>query len=234
MSFGLTDYGRREWLGATVAAAALCAGLVALALLAAWPWALGLAPVAAVWAWVLWFFRDPRRDAPGEDGAFLSPADGRVAEVAAVGPDSALGREGLRVGVFMNIFDVHVNRSPCEARVAGLEHRDGAFLDARDGDAAWRNECTTIRLTHRRGGRDWPVVVRQVAGMIARRIVTDLSVGQAVRTGQRIGMIKFGSYVELLVPRELARQVRVAVGQKVTAGRTVLLAAAAESEHGAT
>ncbi|HUS91040.1 MAG TPA: phosphatidylserine decarboxylase [Phycisphaerae bacterium] len=223
--FRLTRYGRREWRAATAVAAGGCA------LLAVAAWRLGplwLVPVAAIvpaWLWATWFFRDPDRQVPGEPGLFVSPADGVVADVTPLGPDSALGTDGTQIGVFMSIFSVHVNRMPCDATVVAVQHRPGAFLDVRKPQAALRNESTTIRLTVAHGGREHPVIVRQVAGLVARRIVTDLVPGSAVRRGQRFGMIKFGSRLELLVPRELVGEVRVAVGDRAVAGRTVLLAA---------
>jgi phosphatidylserine decarboxylase len=182
-----------------------------------------------LWLWVVWFFRDPDRPAPAEEGVFLSPADGVVTDVTAVGPDGELGTDGVKVGVFMSLFNVHVNRAPCDGRVVSIEHRRGIFLDARDSEAGLRNESAAIRLAHDAGGRSHPIVVRQVAGLIARRIITDLAEGQTVRRGERIGMIKFGSRLELLVPRELVGEVRVAVGDKAVAGRTVLVAAPEES-----
>ena len=203
----------------------MAAVLVWLAWAGSW-WLLtaGAVPLA-VWLWVLWFFRDPPRDTPHSPGLFVSPADGTVSDITPVGPQCELGRSGLRLGVFMSIFDVHVNRSPCQGRVQAVEHRDGAFLDARDPSASDRNEAATIRMTYPWAGREYPIVVRQVAGLIARRIVTDLAEGQSLARGDRIGMIKFGSRLELLVPQELVGEVRAKVGQRVRAGETVLVAA---------
>ena len=223
MAFGLTQHGRREWLSATVAAAGTCALLAVLAVRVSGWLVAAMAVPLAVWLWVLWFFRDPERAVPEGEGLFVSPADGRVCDVTPVGPDSPLGREGVKVGVFMNVFDVHVNRSPMVARVDRVEHKDGLFLDVRAPDAAERNESTTIHMTHRSGAAEYPVVVRQIAGLIARRIVTALTERQELAAGERIGMIKFGSRVELFVPRELAGEVRVRVGQKVRAGVSVLI-----------
>jgi len=191
--------------------------------LSAWAWLAVLAVVAA-WLGVVGFFRDPDRQPPAGDGLLLSPADGTISDITPVGPDSALGCEGVQVGVFMSVFDVHVNRAPCSGVIESIEHVPGSFLDVRQ-PAAWRrNESATITMS-RAGGGEHRVIVRQVAGLIARRIVTDLATGQQVLAGQRIGMIKFGSRLEVLAPRELARDVRVRVGQKVLAGRTVILAA---------
>jgi phosphatidylserine decarboxylase len=123
----------------------------------------------------------------------------------------------------MSIFNVHVNRCPFDGVVERIDHQPGAFFDARSAQAIERNESATIYLTVRHEQREYPVVVRQIAGRVARRIVTDLRPGQQVARGQRIGMIKFGSRCELLVPIELAGRVAVEVGQTVTAGRSVLV-----------
>lgn len=231
MIFRLAKYGLREVCLAAVAVTVVFALVVVAAALVS-PWLLVAAAVPmAAWVWVLVFFRDPDRRSPQEEGLFLSPADGRVTDVTPLGPASALGREGVQVGIFMNLFDCHVNRSPCAGRVETIEHRPGAFLDARDPHAGERNEATTIRMRCTHAGAEFPVLVRQVAGLIARRIVTDLHEGHAVRAGQRIGMIKFGSRLELLVPRELAGEVRVRPGRRVRAGLTVLIATKTEASH---
>ncbi len=214
----ITKYGRREIALATILAAAVAAGL-------AWLFVPAMVVPVLAWLGVLWFFRDPDRTAPGEDGVFVSPADGRVTDITQVTADSELGRAGVKVGVFMSIFDVHVNRSPCAARVESVAYRPGSFLDARAPAASEQNESATIRLVCQQGGGSYPVVVRQVAGLIARRIVTDVKIGQDLTPGQRLGMVKFGSRVELIAPAELAAEVRVVQGQKVRAGQTVLLSA---------
>jgi phosphatidylserine decarboxylase len=182
---------------------------------------LAAVPLAAL-ACVLAFFRDPRR-APEEPQALLSPADGRVTDVCPLTADDALGTAGVRIGVFMSIADVHVNRSPWAGRVERIDHKDGGYVDARRPAAAEVNEATTIRLICPHAGREHPVIVRQVAGLVARRIVTDLRAGQEVAAGQRIGMIKFGSRVELWVPDELIGELTVRVGDRVRAGRTAMV-----------
>ncbi len=185
-------------------------------------WPVVIIPAAA-WVYVLCFFRDPQRK-PDEDSAFISPADGRVADITPVGDESPLGTDGVRIGIFMSIFNVHVNRSPCAGSVAKIEHNPGGYADARKPEAAERNESATVRLSARSGdGQTFPVVIRQIAGLIARRIVTDLRIGQEVAAAQRIGMIKFGSRVETMIPHGMIGEIAVKVGQAVRAGRTVLV-----------
>jgi len=225
VSLRLTQYGRRELaIGSVLLAAAVA--LLAWAAVAVSTWlALLLVMPVSLWAWLVAFFRDPQRSTPAQPGLFISPADGRVADVTPLGPDGPLGCEAVQVGIFMNVFNVHVNRSPADGVVDRVEHQAGTFLDARDPSASSRNESATIYLTCEDAEENFPVIVRQVAGLVARRIVTDLSPGQAVGRGERIGMIKFGSRVELIVPRRRAGNVLVRVGQKVTAGLTPLIAA---------
>ena len=212
----LTRYGTPVWV--------VCSLLLAAATAAAiyWLWPVAIVPVA-LWAWVLWFFRDPERKPPHARNHFVSAADGHVTDVTPLGPESVLGCEGVQVGVFMSVFDVHVNRAPCDGTVRAITHKDGAYIDVRRQEGWERNEATTIVLDHTAGGRTWTVVFRQIAGFVARRIITDLSEGQAIERGRRVGMIRFGSRCELLVPSELVESVPVKPGQKVRAGETVLV-----------
>ncbi len=227
-TFTLTKYGRREWIACLVIAVILLDIIGVLAWVYT-PWlAAAAGPVLVVLGWAIWFFRDPQRDAPDEPGVFVSSADGVVADITPVGPDEALGASGTRIGVFMSIFNVHVNRAPCDGQVVSIEHHPGVFLDVRKPEAAFRNESTNIRFAVTQGGKQHTVLVRQIAGLVARRIVTDLSPDQKVRCGQRLGMIKFGSRLELWLPRELVGDVRVSVGDPAVAGVTVLAAAPEE------
>ena len=216
LAFCLTKYGRREIVIMLIVCHAAMFGLSWLF----WP---AMFVPAALLSFTVWFFRDPRRTCSDEPGLLISPADGRVAEVTQIGPDSILGRDGVRVSVFMNVFNVHVNRSPAEAVVTSVNHRKGAFLDVRAEGASEKNEAAEIHLEYTVSGRKFPLVVRQIAGLVARRIVTDLQPSQQLARGQRIGMIKFGSRLELLVPSELVDEVCVKVGQPVKAGSTVLV-----------
>ena len=173
---------------------------------------------------MLFFFRDPERVPPSEPGLFISPADGRVADITPLGPQSALKSDGVQIGVFMNVFNVHVNRMPCDARVKQVTHLPGAFMDVRNPVAAEKNESVTIELAVTHEGVEYLVIVRQIAGLVARRIVTCCEPGDTCTRGQRFGMIKFGSRLELLLPKELAGEIPVEIGQKVLAGETVLAA----------
>ena len=218
----LTPYGQRELAWLTIIAGAVCAALTVTAWLAS-PWALVALPAPlAVGAWGVWFFRDPPRRPPDGEDLVVSAADGRVADITPVGADGPLGESGVRVGVFMSIFNVHVNRAPLDARVTRIVHHPGRFFDARSPEALERNESVAIGMACGFGDGERTVLVRQVAGKVARRIVTDLAEGQAVTRGQRIGMIKFGSRLEVYLPASLSPDVRVAVGQRVTAGESVL------------
>jgi len=178
-----------------------------LIVLAAW------LPVAI---WVVAFFRDPVRD--GERGGHLAiaPADGKVVDVREVDEPAFIGGRALRICIFMNVFDVHVNRYPLDGTVAYRHYNPGKFLHAADEKSSLENEQSMVGLTTPRG----KVLVRQIAGLIARRIVTDHPVGTEVRQGQRLGLIRFGSRVDLYLPTD-ARAV-VKVGDRTTAGVTVV------------
>ncbi|NLF33241.1 MAG: phosphatidylserine decarboxylase family protein [Planctomycetes bacterium] len=211
---------RRERIGATV----LLVPLMAASALLIRPWFAApiIAAFGAVWLWVLWFFRDPQRTVPAGEGLFVSPADGLVTDMTPLGADSELGCEGVRIGVFMSIFDVHVNRAPCDGVVTRLAGNVGRNLDVRRRDA-WRlNESHLMLLDHTADGVVHPVGVRQVAGLVARRIVCRVNVGDTVARGERFGLIKFGSRLELLLPSTLGAEPVVRVGQRVYAGTTVL------------
>jgi phosphatidylserine decarboxylase len=166
----------------------------------------------------LWFFRDPERrsDAPPE--ALLSPADGKVVEIGAAEEPEFIGGPAYKIAIFMSVFDVHVNRSPCEASVEWTRHEDGKFFNAIGPQASVENERVLVAL--RRGHK--PLLLKLIAGLIARRIVCPLQPGDSLRRGQRLGMIQFGSRVEIFLPRSEKFEPAVRLGQSVRAGRTVL------------
>jgi phosphatidylserine decarboxylase len=178
-------------------------------------------PAAAllVWLEIVWFFRDPERVIPADADAFVSPADGTVTNVEEV-DEPEFGR-ALRISIFLSVFNVHVNRLPCAATVTSVRYFPGAFLDARNTEAAVRNEQLWIDLEQAGGSR--PVRVKQISGAIARRIVCWLKARDSVAKGERLGMIKLGSRTDLLVPAGQAREVCVKVGDKVRGGATILL-----------
>ncbi len=209
----LARYGLREVAWITFAAAVL-------ALLAATWWWPGLIPVGAVWLGLLLFFRDPPREIPRDDRAWLAPADGTVTEITPIEQDERLGGPAVRLGIFLSIFDVHVNRSPCAGVVRSVEYRRGDFHDARSPLASGQNESNTLVLD---AGADLgPVVVKQIAGRIARRIVCAATVGDRLAAGQRFGMIKFGSRTELVLARPAELEICVRIGDAVKAGVTIL------------
>jgi phosphatidylserine decarboxylase len=225
----ITKHGLKEVTALTILL--LCVCVAGFWFTATVCWAFGFISVLSliIWGWVLWFFRDPTRTIPTGEGLFISPADGIVADITPLGPESKLAKNGVQIGIFMNVFNVHVNRIPCDGQIEDIAYQKGAFLDVRDPNASERNESATIRMIHTHNGQNYTVIVRQIAGLVARRIVTALEKGQTVTRGQRMGMIKFGSRLELLLPQELAGEVCVSIAQRVLAGETIL--AKCESEE---
>jgi len=185
-----------------------------------WGWCLALPPAAAL-GLIVYFFRNPRRRVPQGPGLLVSPADGTIAEITRLPHNEFVGGPGVRIGIFLSIFNVHLNRAPSAARVIALRYSPGEFLNALRPDSALRNENMWIAMEedsppHRR------LVVRQISGAIARRIVCDLRPGEVVGRGQVFGMIKLGSRTELILPVENGLEVKVRMGQKVKAGVTIL------------
>jgi phosphatidylserine decarboxylase len=184
-----------------------------------WYWPLAIVP-ASLLAFVLSFFRDPPRRVPQEPGLLVSPADGTVAEITPVEHDAFLGVPAVKVGIFLSIFNVHLNRSPATARVVDLRYSPGEFLNALRPASAERNESMWIGLEEQ-SPPNRRLVVRQIAGAIARRIVCRLRPGDTVARGGKFGMIKFGSRTELILPAAGA-ELTIKVGQRVKAGTTVV------------
>ena len=195
--------------GYKFAAAPVLLGIVALGF--HWDW-LG-AVLLLMGAFVLFFFRDPERTPPSDPDAIVSAADGRVMEVVEErrGPNP-----GHRISVFLSIFDVHVNRAPVTGHIAAMEYRKGRFYAAMRGRASEENEQNVIHLSTERG----EVVFKQIAGWVARRIVCWKAVGDSVTRGERVGMIRFGSRVDIWLPERV--DILVRPGQHVAAGSSVL------------
>lgn len=188
----------------------------------AWKFFAPLAGVFAVlWIGVILFFRDPNRRRVFEPGELCAPADGTVTEVSELVHHESLDGPAVRIGIFLSLFNVHVNRSPCAGWIRSVFYHKGEFLDARHPEAGRRNESNTI-LMEPDGGIPGPVEVRQVAGVIARRIVCSVAANQYVPIGARIGLIKFGSRTELIIPRLPETDIKVRVGDSVRGGLTVL------------
>ncbi len=163
------------------------------------------------------FFRDPDRKPPGGDDNIISPADGKVIEIVEDNNNEYMRAPSRRISVFLNIFNVHVNRIPITGSVEYFHYQKGAFLKAYKAEASDVNEQTVIGVKAASGRR---VLFKQIAGLIARRIVCDLREGHAVQAGERFGMIKFGSRVDIFVPMNV--DIRVRVNEKVRGGETVL------------
>lgn len=197
--------------------------LLAVTILFAWLggwWFLLAVPLAVVFGLILYFFRDPVRAIPQGDTDIVSPADGTIAEVTEVEHYVFFNGPAIRIGIFLSIFNVHVNRAPRASRVIEMEYKPGEFLNALNPESAIRNEYMWIGLeeladSHRR------LAIRAISGLIARRIVCVLKPGQEVQRGEKFGMIKLGSRTELILPRD-AVKVSVVVGEKVQAGSSIL------------
>lgn len=207
MLFLFAKYGRRELLVFSLVWAALGAGLWFVHPAAATLPALGL-------LFTLNFFRDPERPVPQEADLLVSPADGRVVEISEVHEDEFLKAPCHKIGIFLSVFDVHVNRSPCDGTVRATRYRPGKFLDARHPDCGRVNESNAIHVGD--------VLVKQIAGAIARRIVCEAKPNDVLSRGQRFGMIKFGSRTELYIPKDRVVELRVRLNDKVKGGQTVI------------
>lgn len=165
---------------------------------------------------VLYFFRNPERTSPADPSAVVAPADGTVI-VAEKVSETPLGTEALKISIFMSVFNVHVNRAPYDGRVVNKCHDNGKFYDARDGRASFENERNCIILETRQGLR---LAFVQIAGLIARRIVSYPKIGDMLIRGERYGLIRFGSRVDVYLPVEVEPLVKI--GDTTVAGETVL------------
>jgi phosphatidylserine decarboxylase len=178
------------------------------------PWLLVL--VLALTIYVFWFFRDPARASPAESNAVLAAADGTVADIVEIEEPEVLKARQKRVGIFLSVFDVHTNRAPVEGKIIYKKAHAGLCLDARHADCTTKNRAMTWAFQNSRG----IFVVRQLTGMIARRIVGWSKVGDELKKGEHFGMIRFGSRTEVYLP--LDAEILVKVGDRVTGGTTVI------------
>ena len=189
--------------------------LLAVAVLLVWvtkDWAWAVAPVLLA-AFFLWFFRDPTRTIPTAPGLIVSPSDGLVTETVTISTPEGSRQ---RISIFLNVFNVHVNRSPIAGSLTRVRYQKGKYLNAMNPASADRNEQNAVTVK----GDGYEVTFKQIAGLLARRIVFNLSQGDTVERGQRVGLIKFGSRVDVLLPAEAA--IKIKVGDKVKGGSSVL------------
>ena len=176
----------------------------------------GAVPLFVLAAFFLYFFRDPDRVSPQDPTLVLSPADGRVLVAGAADPTATPPGEWKQISIFLSPMDVHVNRSPVSGRVTKVDFRKGKFLPAYHPDAASINERSEVWVDH--GGL--PVVFRQIVGILARRVVCRVQPGAELRAGQRVGIMKFGSRMDVFLPP--SAELRVAVGDSVIGGVSVI------------
>jgi len=177
-----------------------------------WPWVGGV--FLALGLFTLFFFRDPERAVPADPHLVLSPADGRVVVAGPAPAGNPLGEGASQVSIFLSVFDVHVNRAPIGGRISHVEYNHGEFLPAFQDKASLANEQNSVTIE----GGGGSVLFKQIAGLIARRIVFNKKEGDSVAAGERVGMIKFGSRVDMFLPRDV--RLRVQKGDRVSAGVT--------------
>ncbi|HLG22413.1 MAG TPA: phosphatidylserine decarboxylase family protein [Candidatus Manganitrophaceae bacterium] len=177
----------------------------------------GAIPFAALTLFCLWFFRDPKRVVPQGEGLVVAPADGKVVEVSRVEEERFLRKPAIKISIFLNVFNVHVNRSPVAGKVVGVFYNAGRFFAAYAPKASLENEQNAILLETASGKR---VVCVQIAGWIARRIVCRIKEGAELAQGERFGLIRFGSRVDLFLPVEA--EIRIKPGAVVKGGETIL------------
>ncbi len=224
MRIPLTKYGLPEMLvyPGIIAVLMVGVGLAGLAGLSVWAVALAEGLLALVLVWALSFFRDPRREPPQDETLLLAPADGKVVDIATVENADFIGGPALRVGIFLSIFNTHINRAPCDVRVERITYRPGRYVNALNPLAGKVNEANSVALVRTSDPRD-RLLVRQISGAIARRIVCAAREGQQLAGGEQFGMIKFGSRTELYVPASAKIECVVHIGDKVKAGVSPLV-----------
>lgn len=222
----LTGYGKKEWLGG---------GVISLLLIAAFIFCTrynqalfytlaGL--TALVYFCVAAFFRDPKRIVPDAGDILVAPADGVIKDIELLKDAEENqffeGKDTVRVGIFLSVLNVHLNRAPCDIEVKEKKYREGKYHDARSPLASKENEAMTISCISSVNDRKFPLILRQISGAIAKRIVCIADEGTSFKKGERFGMIKFGSRTELFLPAEPWMELKVKIGDKVYAGETVV------------
>jgi phosphatidylserine decarboxylase len=224
MRIPLTKYG---WPQVAVYPALLVVAMLAVALggvgrAPSWAVVATVIVLGVVLVWALMFFRDPARNGPQDTNLFVAPADGKVTNIDQLPENEFVAGPTLRIGIFLSIFNVHINRAPCSATVEKTTYRRGRYMNAMNPLSGKLNESNTLIMVRTDEPRD-PIVVRQVSGAIARRIVCEAKEGHGLSQGQPFGMIKFGSRTELYVPAGEHIECLVRIGDNVKAGMTPLL-----------
>lgn len=232
----LAKYGKREWMGGGIVALVLAAIGIAVARTLHGPTGWSIASIAVLaWVALAAFFRVPTRRITQEAMAILSPADGVVKDIEVVadhGIEPFAEQPLLRIGIFLSVLDVHVNRAPTDMEVSFRRYKEGRFHDARDPRCSKENESLLIAGTAWLAGKCFPVAVRQISGAIARRIVCEADPGDRLERGEIYGMIKFGSRTELFLPADGRIGPAVAIGSRVYSGTTVVARLQPESVYG--
>lgn len=197
-------------------------GSLALAALLTWIyWPAAVVP-AALGVFVISFFRNPTRTAPCNADVLVSPADGKVVAIEEIEHDDYIDGPAVEIGIFLSVFNVHINRVPSATRVIGMSYEPGKYLNALLPESARENERLIVRLQET-GPERRRLIVRQIAGAIARRIVCWVRPGEELDRGEQFGMIKFGSRTELVVPREPGMTIDVKIGDNIHAGTSILV-----------
>lgn len=189
-------------------------------------WVWGIAPVLLA-AFFLWFFRDPQRAIPTGEGLIVSPGDGVVTETITIATPEGSRQ---RISIFLSIFDVHVNRAPIGGVLSRVSYQKGQFLNAMNPASAERNEQNAVTISGQGADAGFEVTFKQIAGLLARRIIFRCNEGQSVARGQRVGLIKFGSRVNVVIPSSAMLQVKV--GDRVKGGASVLASISPGLMHG--
>ncbi len=211
----LSLYGKNEWL--TLAAITL---LLAITVILMGTWYLSF-PVILIGTGLVLFFRDPERAVPPQRGIVVSPADGRISSIHRIDRFEPFDGPAVCIRIFMSIFNVHINRSPCHGTVETIRHQQGRHLNLLNPSSMEENESNLIVLVHPIR-RHHVAAIRQIAGMLARTIVCSVRKKQTLQRGTRLGMIKLGSSTELYLPESLHAEIKVETGDRVMGGVSVL------------
>jgi phosphatidylserine decarboxylase len=224
MKLALTKYGWPEvaiFPAIVLGAMIVCLGAGVL-YFGAWVIISTEAVLLVILIWILAFFRDPYRQSPRDSSLLLSPADGEITDIEIVKEGDFIGEHVIRIGIFLSIFNVHINRSPCNSKVEKISYKKGRYKNAASPQAGRVNESNDLYMTKTDNPRD-KLIVRQISGAIARRIVCAAKEGQELTGGEKFGMIKFGSRTELYLPARSNVKCLVRRGDKVKAGVTPLI-----------